>query len=76
MELNEFIRKFADQFDDADINALSAKTAFRDIEDWSSLVALYIIGMVDEEYGVRLRGDDIMKSITIEDIYNIVKSRE
>jgi acyl carrier protein len=31
--------------------------------------------MVDEEYDVKVKGDDIRNSSTIEDLYNIVKSR-
>jgi len=76
MELDYFIRNFADQFDDADISVFSAKSAFRDIENWSSLTALSIIAMVDEEYDVELKGDDIMNAVTIEDLYNIVISKK
>jgi len=31
--------------------------------------------MADEEYGVQLKGDDIRNAKTIEDLYNIVKSK-
>jgi acyl carrier protein len=31
--------------------------------------------MVDDEYDVTLKGDDIVKSNTIEDLYNLIKSR-
>jgi acyl carrier protein len=75
MEINDFIQKFADQFDDAEIGILNSNTVFKDIENWSSLIALSIIAMVDEEYDVRLKGDDIKTAITIEDLFNIVKGR-
>jgi acyl carrier protein len=75
MELNEFIKNFAEQFDDTDESIFKAETSFRDIGEWSSLIALSIIAMVDEEYEVQLRGDEIRKSNTIEDIYNIVKNK-
>jgi len=32
--------------------------------------------MVDEEYGVALKGDDIRSANTIEDLYNIIKSKK
>ena len=32
--------------------------------------------MVDEEYDVALKGDDIKKSVTIEDLFNVVKSKK
>lgn len=75
MELNEFVAKFAELFEDIDTSNFTAATDFRDNSEWSSLVGLSVIAMVDEEYDVTLKGDDIKQSKTIEDIYNIVKSR-
>ncbi len=75
MEIKEFIQNFADQIDDESVSELTGEIRFRDIEGWSSLTALTIIAMVDELYNVKLNGDDIRMSITIEDIYNIIKSR-
>lgn len=76
MELNQFIENFAAQFDDTDADVFTSSTDFRALEEWSSLVALSIIAMVDEEYEVKLKGDDIRGSKTIEDLYNIVKSKK
>lgn len=75
MELNDFIEKFAAQFDDTEADEFKAETKLLDIEEWSSLNALSVIGMVDEEYDVTLKGDDIRNSNTIEDLYNLIKSR-
>ena len=50
-------------------------TKFREINEWSSLLALSIIAMADEEYEVKLKGEDIRNSQTIEDLFNIVKTR-
>ncbi|MGE0078219.1 MAG: acyl carrier protein [Bacteroidales bacterium] len=76
MEINKFIELFANQLDEVDINDLTFTTKFREIEGWSSIVALSVIAMVDEEYSVVLKGEDIRNSNTIEDIYNIVKSKK
>jgi acyl carrier protein len=75
MESNVFVQNFAAQFDETDTAEFSIETPFREIQEWSSLTALSIIAMVDEEYHQKLTGDDIRKSITIGDIYNIVKSK-
>lgn len=75
MNEKEFVQNFANQFDETDASEFSMSTRFRDIEEWSSLIALGIIAMADDEYDVTLKGDDIIKSNTVEDIYNIVKSR-
>jgi acyl carrier protein len=76
MELQEFIQKFADQFEDTDPKQITANLNFRDIEGWSSFSALTIIAMVDFQYKVKLKADDIRQSQTIEDLYNIVKSKK
>ena len=75
MNLNQFIEYFSDLFDETDPNIISATTRFKDLEEWSSLLALSVIAMIDEENDVEFRGDDIRGSNTVEDLYNIVKSR-
>ena len=72
MEIKEFIQNFADQLDDTDAEVLTPETEFRQLDDWSSLAALSIIAMVDEEFDVALRGDDVKDSVTVEDLYNRV----
>lgn len=75
MEINDFIANFADQFDDTDASEITAASEFKALDEWSSLIALSVIAMVDEEYDVTLKGDDIRNSTTVEDLFNIVKSR-
>lgn len=75
MEINEFVEKFAEQFYETEASELTMETNFREIEEWSSLTALSIIAMADEEFGVTLKGDDIINSNTVKDLYEIVNSR-
>ena len=75
MDIKEFIQNFADQFDDTDASEITATTNFRDLDEWSSLIALSIIAMVDEEYDVTLKGDDIKNANTVEDLFNTVQSK-
>ncbi len=76
MEIKEFIENFATQFDETDASAFTAETKFRELDEWSSLIALSVIAMVDEEYDVRIKGDDIRGAQTINDLFNIVKERK
>lgn len=75
MELKDFIENFVAQFDDTDASEIKAETVFKELEEWSSLTALSVIAMVDEEYDVKVKGDDIRKSQTVNDLFMIVKSR-
>jgi acyl carrier protein len=73
VDLQEFIGKFAEQFDETDASEFKADTEFKTLADWSSMTALSLIAMVDDEYGVTIKGDDIRNSTTIEDLFNTVK---
>ena len=74
MELKDFIENFATQFENVNVSELTADTEFKALDEWSSLMALSIIAMVDEEYGVTIKGKDIREAETIEDLFNVVKS--
>ena len=75
MNLDQFIEYFADLFDETDPDTIQADTQFKKLEEWSSLVALSVIAMIDEEYDIEFRGDDIRGSNTVEDLFEIVKIR-
>lgn len=75
MEINEFIQNFADQFDDTDASVFTPETVFHDLDEYSSIIALSIIAMVDEEYDVTLKGDDMRSAVTIQDLFNTVKAK-
>lgn len=76
MEITEFIENFAAQFDETDASEFTPETEFRTLDEWSSLISLSIIAMVDEEYEVTLRGDDMRKANTIAELFEIVKSKK
>lgn len=73
--LEEFIELFAEQFDETDASEITATTVFHDLDEYSSLIALSIIAMVDEEFDVTIKGDDMRSAVTVEDLYNIVKGK-
>ena len=73
--LEEFVALFAEQFDDTDVSEFKAETSFRELDEWSSIIGLSIIAMVDEEFEVALRADDMKKATTIGDLYEIVKEK-
>ncbi len=75
MEINKFIEVFAELFDEVEANDLSKATEFSNLDEWDSIVALSAITLIDEEYDVVLDGDDIEDSITIENLFNLVKSK-
>jgi acyl carrier protein len=75
MTLDEFVKAFAAEFDDTPEEDFTAETVFKDVDEWSSLTALAIISMIDDELDVQITGADLRGSNTIEDLYNIVSSK-
>ena len=75
MELNDFIENFAEQFDDTDSSEIKAGTKYKELEEWSSLIALSVIAMVDEEYGINVKGDEFKTAATVEDLFNAIKAK-
>jgi acyl carrier protein len=73
MELQEFVIKFAEQFDNTEPDEFKSDTEFKTLDEWSSMIALSIISMIDDEYGIIIKGNDIRSAKTIEDLYNAVR---
>ena len=76
MNKEKFLQDFANLFDETDSSEITGQTRFVDLKEWSSLLALTVIAMCDEEYDVKIKVDDIRNAVTVEDLYNIVIDRK
>jgi acyl carrier protein len=75
MDIEKFIDLLAEQFEETDSSLLTFTTEFKQLDEWSSLIALSVIALADEEYDVALKGDDIRNAVTIGDLFNAIKSK-
>jgi acyl carrier protein len=75
MNNSKFIKNIADQFDGVDANSINLDTRFKEIEGWSSMIAFSLIAMIEEEYNVSIKGDDIRNSNTIDELIKLVNSK-
>ena len=75
MTLDEFVARFAEEFDETPAEEIKAETVFKDLDEWGSLTALSIVSMVDEEYDKRITGADLRSVSTIEELYNLVEAK-
>lgn len=75
MEINEFIEKFAEIFDDTEASTLSPETNFRELDEWSSLSALGVIALADEEFDVEISGAEMKKANTIKELYEFITAK-
>ena len=76
MDINIFLNQFAEQFDDTDASEITAEVEFKNLDEWDSLIALSVIVMVEKEYSVVINGDDIKAADTINQLFEIIKSRK
>ena len=75
MTLDEFVKAFAAEFDETPEDQFKADTEFKALDEWSSLTALSIIAMVDDQMDKTITGADIRASKTIEDLFNLANSK-
>lgn len=74
MEIKEFITNFAEQFDETEPEVFTPETAFRDLDEWNSFLALAIMAMVKSEYDVNLTADEMRDANTVQELFDTVKS--
>lgn len=75
MNTKDFIEKFAEALEIEAPVSLTEETKFRDLEEWSSLAALSLMAMVDEEYEITLKGDEVRSAQTLGDLISIISSK-
>lgn len=75
MELNEFVAQFAEQFDDTDASDITADCEFHDLDEWSSLTGMSVIAFVKTAYNKTITGPELRACDTVEDVFNLVKSK-
>jgi acyl carrier protein len=75
MTLTEFVEAFAGEFDETPASEFTPDTDFKSLEEWSSLTALSIIAVVEDEMEKTVTGADLRSCKTIEDLYNLVLTK-
>ena len=75
MDTKGFIKNFADLFDDTDASVITLETQFRELDEWSSLIALSTMSMIDDEYDVQLTAEQMRNANTVQDLINIVNAQ-
>lgn len=76
MDLNDFLANFAEQFDETDASEITASTEFHELDEWSSLTGMGVIAFVKTEYGKTITGKELRECDTVEDVFNLVASKE
>ncbi|WP_434987273.1 acyl carrier protein [Pseudomonas protegens] len=72
MSKEVFIENFLSATDFQEPVEVTMETELRNLPEWDSLAALGVIVMFDIEYKKVITGDDLEKSVTVGDLYNLV----
>lgn len=73
--MEKFVNYFFELLDDTDKSLITSNTVFKELEEWTSILALSLIAMVDEVYDVTLDTDDIRDANTLEDLYRAIQQK-
>lgn len=74
MEMKEFLKGFAEQFDDLE-EEVTPETEFQELEDWSSLTAMGIIAFAKTAYGKTVTGREVRSCKTAEELFNLINNK-
>lgn len=75
MKIEDFIAKLEEEYEDIAPGTLKPGSVYREVFEWSSINALILIALVKTEYDVTIKAEDIANSQTVEDLFEIIKSR-
>lgn len=75
MDIIDFIKKVEEEFDDLQPNSLSPDDILEEKFTWDSINALIFLAHVNVEYDVEITAEELIKSKTVQDLYDLVESK-
>lgn len=73
METSKKIEMLEDMLE-LDAGSLTPDMNLEDIDEWDSMASLSFIVLMDEEFGKEIKGEDIKKLKTVQDVLDIMVS--
>lgn len=72
MEIQEFIKAIEEEFIDVAPGTLLPDTRFREVEGWSSMLALILIARIDNDHDVTITAEELSNVHTVQELYDMV----
>lgn len=76
MDINELLGKLQNEFEDIPPGTLKPETKISDIEGWGSMHALIVIALADTDYGVTIKGDELRKVQSVQELYDLIMDKQ
>lgn len=75
MDLNNFVKLIADQFEEEDIDKVDVNCIFSKIDSYDSLTRMSIISSIEDETGVIITLKELEGISSIKELFSLVESR-
>ena len=75
MHITDFIQSIEKEFEEVQSGTVAGETEFRQLEGWSSMMALIIIAKIDSEYSVTVTAEELAECSTINDLFEMVHAK-
>lgn len=76
MQINDLIEKLQNEFEDIPPGTFKPETKISDIEGWGSMHALIVIALADTEYGVTIKGDELRKVQSVQELCDLIMEKQ
>ena len=75
MTIEELLTLFNKVLNEDGNHLVTVDTDFKESDNWSSLTAFTIVTELEEKFGIRLRGIEIRRCATLNDLLNLINSK-
>jgi acyl carrier protein len=75
MKIQQLIDQIENEFDEVQPGTIKPESSFRELEGWSSMHALILIALIDNEYDILLTGEQLKNAQTVQDLFEIIQSK-
>jgi acyl carrier protein len=76
MNIHDLINYIETEFEEIENGTLVPKSSIRDIDGWSSMHALILIALIDNNYDILLTGEELKNALSIQDLYDVILKRK
>ena len=73
--IDNFIENFVGELNYTNHAKITSATKFRELSEWSSIIAVAIMEMIQDEYGVTIRAAEFKGVSTIGELFELVLSK-
>ncbi|WP_316737881.1 phosphopantetheine-binding protein [Pedobacter aquatilis] len=75
MEISQFVKLFALQFEDSEMSNIDTTTEFKKLETWDSLTAFSVQSMIEDELKINITTEELKSSKTVLDLFQLIQSK-